>query len=102
MPKVEFDKEKVLKELEKSKNEVIALVGKCVKDADTLLSKVCGRTYESYPSAMVEIAKQLFAIEVKTKAGKEQMEIIAERLKNAPKNPCSSCGSKKPSSTPII
>lgn len=101
MAEKKFDLEKLTRELEEARKDMIELLGKCIKDADNILSTFGrGQSYESYPLAVFGLGKELFMIEAKAIAGKQRLKMVAEQLKNAPRQPCEAC--REPSTTPIV
>lgn len=102
MAEKKFDLEKLTRELEEARKDMIELLGKCINNADKILIKMSnrGRDYESYPLAVFGLGKELFMIEAKAIAGKQRLEMVAEQLKNAPRQPCEAC--REPSTTPIV
>lgn len=98
----EFNLEKVIKSLEDERQSLAKILKISIDTASTMLSRFKFKEYDSYPLAVVELSKQIFGIEATIDAKKKQANAMAERMKNAPKKPCTNCSScNKPNTTPI-
>jgi len=100
-----FNKEKILKQIEKNRKSARKLVENSIKDAKKILKNERLMGCDSSALAVVRLAEALFRIEASVIQGKAKVEQAEQAMKaqleaqKSDKTPCDSCQRK--SRTPV-